>query len=332
MAEQVRRIAERVIEGGAASREDGLLLADEREAGFDELLRWAGRIREHYRGRKIYFCAIANARSGACAEDCRFCAQSSRWSTSAPVTGIIGENPARAAARAGAAAGAGAFCLGASGRKTGGAEFEMFLSRLRSVGEEMGASGGRAHASLGLLSQKQFEALKAAGVERYNHNLETSRRFFPEICTTHSFDDRLAAARAVKEAGLELCSGGIFGMGEPWAARVEMALALRELGVDCVPVNFLNPVPGTPLEGRPLLPAREALRIVALYRFLLPRAEIELCGGRELVLGEDQSRIFEAGASGLLVGNYLTTEGRPAEEDRRLVESLGLVVAGDDTR
>ncbi len=328
MSGTVRRIAEKVLEGKPASREDGLLLADERKAGFDELLYWAGRIREHYRGRKVYFCAIANARSGSCAEDCRFCAQSSHWNTSAPVRGIISEAAARKAARAGAASGARAFCLVASGRTTDDDDFTVFLERLAAVGEEMKPTGGQAHASLGLLRREQLEALKRAGVERYNHNLETSRRFFPQVCTTHAWDDRLAAARAVKEAGLELCSGGIFGMGESWADRVELALALRELGADCIPVNFLNPVPGTPLAGRPLLVPEEALRIVALLRFLLPRAEIELCGGRERVLGPLQALIFEAGASGLLVGNYLTTAGRPAAEDRQLVESLGLVVAG----
>ena len=191
--------------------------------------------------------------------------------------------------------------------------------------KEIQASGCvNACVSIGKLAPGDVEKLGAAGVRRIHHNLETSGRFFPEICTTHSHADRVDTVRNVKAAGIETCCGGIFGLGETWEDRVDMALELRGLGVDSVPINFLNPVPGTPLGGRPLLPPTEALRIIALYRFLLPDKEIKVCGGREMTLRDLQSWMFRAGASGTMIGDYLTTKGRSPADDLRMIADLGL--------
>jgi biotin synthase len=181
-------------------------------------------------------------------------------------------------------------------------------------------------ASLGLLAAEQARRLKAAGLTRYHHNLETSRAFYPRICTTQGYEPKVETLRAARAAGLEVCSGGIFGLGEKWGDRVDMALELRGVGVDSVAVNFLIPVAGTRLEGRPTLAPDEALRIVAVYRFLFPRSRARVCGGREVVLRDRQLEMFAAGSDSAIIGNYLTTLGRPPQEDLEMVSALGLRV------
>lgn len=181
-------------------------------------------------------------------------------------------------------------------------------------------------ATLGLLGKDELQFLKDHGLERYHHNLETSERFFPEICRTHTYYDKLKTIEAAKHAGLSVCSGGIFGLGETWEDRVEMAVSLGGLGIDSVPVNFLIPVKGTPLGGRDLLHPLDALKIVSLYRFMLPGKQIRVCGGRIQVLGEFNSMVIMAGADSLLTGNYLTTTGRTFADDLRLIRSYGLGV------
>lgn len=306
------------LEGGAVAREDALYLAE--RAPFRDLLYWAGEVRSRFRGGEVSLCAIANARSGACPEDCAFCAQSSHWRTGAPVHGLRSGDELAEAAKTAEAAGADAFCIVASGRGQG-PDFDRLLERAVRVRASIEIE---LHVSAGSLSRDEARALQAAGVTSANHNLETSERFFPSVCTTHGWRERVRGVELLGEEGLTPCSGGIFGMGETWADRVDLALALRELRVERVPVNFLNPIPGTPLEGRPVMAALEALRALAVLRLLLPGADIRTCGGRERVLGELQSRMFEAGASATMLGNYLTTGGRPAEDDLRMIASLGL--------
>jgi biotin synthase len=181
-------------------------------------------------------------------------------------------------------------------------------------------------ASLGRLDEPGLRLLKDAGLARYHHNLESSRTFFPHLCTTHTWDERLATLRAAQAAGLEVCSGGLFGAGETWEDRVDLALALRDLGVQQVPINFLNPIPGTPLENQPRLAADEGLRLIAIYRLLLPTATLRLCGGRPTTLGERQAEMFHAGANALMTGDYLTTAGLSPDADRALVANLGLTL------
>jgi biotin synthase len=182
----------------------------------------------------------------------------------------------------------------------------------------------RACGSLGVLTAEQTQRLARFGMQRYNHNLQTSRRFFPNIISTHSYDERLATLRHLKNAGVSVCSGALFGMGETWADRLDLAFELRNLDVDVVPINFLIPIDGTPLAGSEPMDPMECLKIIAVYRFCLPGQEIKIAGGREKSLRDLQSWIFHAGADSFLIGNYLTTCGRPAEDDRRMVRDLGL--------
>jgi biotin synthase len=181
-------------------------------------------------------------------------------------------------------------------------------------------------ASLGLLKEDELLLLKKAGLDRYHHNLETSERFFPQICGTHTYAEKIRTIRAAKSAGLSICSGGLFGIGEMWEDRIDMAFALRELDVDSVPINFLIPIAGSALDGASLLHPFEALKIVSLYRFILPQKEIRICGGRLQVLREFNSLLFAAGADGMITGNYLTTPGRSPEDDLKLIELFGLEV------
>jgi len=181
-------------------------------------------------------------------------------------------------------------------------------------------------ASLGMLDHGAAERLAEAGLSTFHHNLETSNRFFPKICSTHTRVERLATLAHVREAGLDLCSGGIFGLGEDWDDRIDMALELAKLGVRRVPINFLSPVPGTPLADMPLLSPKDCLRIIAIFRLILPAAEIKVCGGRELCLKELQPLSLTAGATGFIIGNYLTLQGRSPVEDLRMIETLGMEV------
>jgi biotin synthase len=223
--------------------------------------------------------------------------------------------------------GAESFGIVNSGYGPTDAEVEHWGGTVRRI-RELGRL--RACASLGVVTAGQAQRLAEFGVQRYNHNLQTSRRHFPNIIKTHSYAERLQALRDLKAAGISLCSGGLFGMGETWEDRLDLAFELRDLGVEVVPLNFLIPIDGTPLEGTDPLPPMECLKIVAIYRFCLPGQEIKIAGGRERNIGEFQDWIFKAGADSFLIGNYLTTCGRPAAEDRRMVRELGLDLAAYD--
>jgi biotin synthase len=213
------------------------------------------------------------------------------------------------------------FSIVTSGRKVS----EKDLLNIAGTVSEIRNLGLLPCASLGLLKENELSLLREAGLDRYHHNLETSERFFPRICGTHSFTDKIKTIKAAQSVGLSLCSGGIFGMGETWQDRIDMAFSLKELDVDSVPINFLVPIKGTALKDRDLLHPFEALTIVSLYRFILPRKEIRICGGRMQVLGEFHSMVFSAGADGMITGNYLTTLGGSPEDDLRLIETHGLI-------
>ena len=320
----VREILKRVLGGGDVSRDEADRLAGD-ETPLEELLAGAGALRAAYFHSRVKLCSVVNARSGICAEDCSFCAQSARWKAGVKRFEWIGEEPVAEAAREAKRAGATMLGIVTSGaRIENEEEFESILESVRRIGNE---SGIDICASLGALTAGRAESLGESGLRRYHHNLETSRNFFPRICTTHSFDERVMTVKAAQGAGLEVCSGGIFGLGEGWGDRIDLAYTLRELGVDSVPLNFLIPIPGTPLGSRPLLSPEEALRIIALFRFILPGSEIRVCGGREECLGDHQRRIFHAGASGTMVGDYLTRAGRSPTEDLEMISELGLEVA-----
>lgn len=286
-----------------------------------EFMALAHRIRTARFGREVGLCAIINAKSGTCSEDCSFCAQSGHHAAESPVYPLVSPDEIEAAARRARAHGVTRFGIVASGKLVGGADLAGFAESARRVA----GLGMAPDLSPGILDRAQLKTLKNAGLKGYHHNLETSASFFPRMCSTHRYEEDVAAVRTGIEAGLHVCSGGIFGIGESWDDRVELALLLRELGVPSVPVNFLHPVPGTPLEGRPVLAPEEALKIVALYRFLLPDRALRVCGGRPTVFGDARKReLLTAGASGLMVGDYLTTRGGSVPSDLDDINRAGL--------
>jgi biotin synthase len=287
------------------------------------LIALAHKVRLAWCGPEVELESLINAKSGACPEDCAFCSQSVRYQTGVDVYPFLDLDEILAAARATRDAGATQFCIVVAVR---GPEERLLRRVIEAVNAVQQETGLEVATSLGLLQPEQAERLSAAGVRRYNHNLEACRELFPTICTTHSYDDRVATARLARDAGMELCCGGILGMGETLEQRVDFAFELAELDPCEVPINFLLPT-GTPLGEHRLISPREALQAIALFRLILPSAWLRLAGGREFVLGELQGMGLVAGANALIVGNYLTTGGRPASEDHALLEALGMPVA-----
>lgn len=320
----VAALCARVLEGGQVSREEALgLFALESTADIFDLIAAANRIREHFKGNKVHLCSIVNAKAGACSENCSFCAQSSHYQTGSPRYGFVDPEPVIDAAGEAQRNGVTAVGLVAAWRGLNeGPMLDEVCDRIR----ELAATGKtRPDASLGIIkSQGVADRLKEAGLECYGHNLESSRRFFPQHCTTHSFDDRLQTIGFLKKAGIKICSGGIIGMGETREDRCDLAFALKEIGANVVPINILNPIKGTPFAGNEPLPPLEILKTIACFRFILPRQEIMIAGGRTVNLRDAQSMVFAAGASALMVGNYLTTLNQPVEKDLQMLKDLGL--------
>ena len=265
---------------------------------------------------------ILSAKTGGCSEDCHFCAQSARFATPVQPIPLLDPEEVVAAARETAKLGASEFCLVYAVRGPDARLMERILALVPLVQRE----GLEVAVSAGILSREQAGRFAAAGVHRYNHNLETARSYFDEIVTTHSWQERRETCEHVKAAGMELCCGVLLGMGESDAQRLELLEQLRELAPCEVPINFLNPRPGTPLAGRPLVPAREALRWIALFRLGLPDTILRYAGGREITLGELQEAGMRAGVNALIIGNYLTTLGRPPEEDLAMLARLSMPI------
>jgi biotin synthase len=323
MRTTISALADRVIAGGAISGEEAVKLTCTSGSDLFFLFAEANRIRERVFGNEIFLCSIINAKSGRCPENCSFCAQSAFHATDAPVYPLVDENRMVDCAREAEANGSSCYGIITSGTGIArGPELETILRTIRRIRSETAISPS---CSLGIIDRETAVALREAGMETYHHNLETARSFFPSVCTTHDYEEDVATVRAAKEAGLKVCCGGIFGLGENAAQRVELALTLRELDVDSVPLNFLNPVPGTRLENARNITPLECLATIALFRFILPDRKISVCGGREKNLRDLQSWIFLAGASGTMVGNYLTTQGRPVAVDRQMIADLELV-------
>jgi biotin synthase len=279
----------------------------------------ADRVRRENRPGEIGLCSIINARSGSCSEDCRFCAQSAHNPADAETYELRDVDSIVEAAHRAEEAGSRHFGIVTSGRGQGENEIERIAGAISRITSETDL---QVCASLGCLEEPAFGTLREAGLSRYNHNIETSRRFFAEIVTTHSFEDRLRTVRLAAGAGLSVCCGGIIGMGETREDRVSMGLTLRELPVDSVPINILMPVPRTPLANTEPLSPVEILKTVAIFRLMMPERTIKVAGGRETGLGDFQGMAFTSGANGMIVGNYLTQKGRSLEDDRRLVEEL----------
>ena len=325
MSPSIEAIADRIVAGGMITEEEALSLCRLAGSELFPLFGAASRIKSHFLGEQVHLCSIINAKSGRCPENCSFCAQSAFHATNAPVYPLVDED--RMVACAHEAERNGSSCYGIITSGTGiakGEELERICRAVRRIKQETAISPS---CSLGIIDLPTAIAMKAAGVEMYHHNLETSRSFFPEVCTTHEYDDDVATVAVAKRAGLKVCCGGIFGLGESAEQRVELAMTLRDLDVDSVPLNFLNPIEGTRLEGASHITPLECLATIALFRLILPAKKITICGGREKNLRDLQSWIFFAGASGTMIGNYLTTTGRPAEQDWQMLKDLQLTVS-----
>jgi biotin synthase len=292
-----------------------------------ELMVWAGRLRERHHGRRIHLCSIVNIKSGGCPENCKFCAQSAFYEGEAARHDLIESTPISKAMDEAAAHGIHALGLVAAWREL--REGPM-LEDICALFEEMARAGKlRLDASLGMIRSRGVAArLQASGVACYNHNLETSRRFFPQVCTTHTFDDRLETIGHLRAVGIQICCGGILGLGETWEDRCDLAFSLKEVDPEYVPINILNPIAGTPFEKVAPLTPWEILKTIACFRLILPRVQILVAGGRVVNLRDLQPLIFLAGASALMVGNYLTTVNQPVEQDLRLLKDLGLGLIG----
>jgi biotin synthase len=321
--ELVDTVEERILTGGSILKEEAQQLLETPDEYVLRLLAAADHVRIHFKGWKFDSCSLINARSGRCGENCAFCAQSGHYDTDCETYELRSTDQILEAARSAREAGASRFCTVTSGGALSPREFDALIESLQRVRDEVQIP---LDASLGFLDDERVERLKQAGVTRYNHNLETARDYFPSICTTHTFDERTDTVRKALSNGLSACCGGIIGMGETPSQRIDLAFTLAELGVDCVPINILNPRPGTPLEG--LLPPEpvEILKTIALFRLILPRATIKIAGGREKNLGDFQGTALRSGANGMIIGGYLTTGGRAVEDDLRMLRQAGFVM------
>ena len=312
-------LTEKVLNGGQITEEEALKLYDE---PLEELCESADRIRRHFCGSRFDLCTFINGKSGRCSENCRFCAQSAHNHTGVTEYPLLPDDEIVAQAKRDHEQGVLRYSIVTSGKRLSDGEVERMCGVIRRIRSEVGI---QVCVSFGLLNEEQYRKLKEAGASRVHNNLETSGENFANVCTTHTFEDKVSAIRAAQAAGLAVCSGGIMGLGETPKDRISMAMSLRELGIKSVPVNMLNPIPGTPFEKNPRLTADDMRRIVAVYRFILPEASIRLAGGRGLL--EDKGKgCFVSGANAAISGDMLTTAGITTKTDLEMLEELGYEV------
>lgn len=324
MDRTIPRIVDQILDGGAINRADARTMLDLPPECLPQLLAGASRVRTRYRQNRVTTCAIVNAKSGNCSEDCAFCAQSARYTTAAPAYPLLApeEILERACAEEGHSR---RFSIVTSGRALSGADLAAVarsIALMRSSGITQLPC-----ASLGILDEAALRVLRQAGLQRYHHNIEAARAYYPNVCTSHTYDERLATIRAARRAGLEICTGGIFGIGESIDDRVDLLFELRDLAPASVPLNFLVPIPGTPLEHAPLMPLWEAVKVTSLARFVMPATDIKIAAGRLDIFRDAQDIVFLAGANGMIVGNLLTVRGRTIADDLRLLRELGLQIS-----
>ena len=312
-------LADRVLEGHCLSPEEGLAVLTAGDEELLDLLAAAYRVRHRWFGKRVHLNFLINAKSGSCGEDCGYCSQSRVSEAEIPRYELLGPEQVLDGAREAAKRRAGTYCIVTSGLRPGPRELDLISSVVPQIKRRLPL---RVCVSPGLLGPEEAARLAACGVDRVNHNLNTSQRFYPKVCTSHGYHERLDTLRAVRQAGLEICSGGIVGMGEDDADVVELALQLAQLQVEAIPVNFLIPIPGTPLASLRRPNPRHCLKVLSLFRLANPRAELRIAGGRELHLGSLQPLGLYA-ANSIFVGDYLTTRGQPPEEVYRMIEALG---------
>ena len=320
---ELSAVADAALRGAHLPAETALRLLRSPDEDLRALLLEAFRVRQAAFGRRVKVCVLQNARSGLCPEDCHYCSQSKISEAEIPRYRLLSEDTLVAGARHAVASGARRYCMVTSGRGPSEPDIRRLTVVARRIKREFPAI--ELCASLGIMSEEQARSLKASGIGWVNHNLNTSERFHPEICTTHTFADRVRTVRNVKAAGLSTCCGGILGMGEGDRDVVDLALALRELDVDSLPVNFLHPIDGTPFEGAASIDPIRALKALCVFRFANPRAEIRAAGGRERNLREWQALALYP-ANSIFVRGYLTTPGQTADEARRMIEEMGFEV------
>lgn len=311
----------RILSGGTLNSSEAYALAQAPDALIWDLVSWGDRIRRQFKGARIHTCTILNGKSGKCSEDCGFCSQSTSATTDSPVYPLMAKNEMQEAAHASIRGGVDRFSIVTSGKGLPKDQVNQVSEAFREV-----APGGPTQwcASLGILAEAELQKLKDAGVSRFHHNLETSRSFFPTICESHTYDERIATVKAAQKVGMSVCVGGIFGLGETDTQAVEYALELRSLNVDSVPMNFLIPVAGTRMEKAPRITPMRCLKLIAIFRMILPQQDILVCGGREDNLKELHPFVIQAGANGIMTGNYLTREGRTLAKDKAMLDSMGL--------
>lgn len=317
-------LAEEIIEGRRISRQDDLDIF--LSCDLKKLCEGADRIRSHYVGDKVDLCSIINGRSGRCPENCKYCAQSVYNHTGCEVYDFLPEETIVNACKLNENEGVDRFSIVTSGRALTGPEFQKALHAFETMHAECKIG---LCASMGFLTAEQLHKLHQAGVTSYHHNIETSRRYFPHICTTHTYEQKVETLKMVKAEGMCACSGGIIGMGEMWEDRLDMALSLAELGIDSIPINTLMPIPGTPLEKQPPLTENDILRTFGFFRYINPDANIRLAAGRAL-LTNDGERAFRSGASACITGNMLTTVAKATiRSDKQMLQSFGRDVTPD---
>ena len=312
-------IVKRSLNDEALTREECQAILDLPDENVPEALQAAYEVRKTHFGRKVKVCVLQNAQSGFCPEDCNYCSQSSVSSADIDKYGLMDKEQLLEGARRATAAGAKRYCMVTSGRGPEDEAIEHFCEVTRAIKRELPLE---ICVCLGLLSEAQARKLKEAGVGWVNHNLNTSERYYPEICTTHTYQERLATVRNIRKAGLLTCSGGIVGMGEEDSDILDMAFACREQEMDSIPINFLHPIKGTPMEAYRFLTPMKCLKILCVFRFLNPKSEVRAAGGREVNLRSLQAMVLYP-ANSIFVEGYLTTGGQSAEEARRMIEDMG---------
>ena len=324
MLDLILKVRQQVMNEESLSYEDAMSLTETPGIEIPYLAAAANEVRERFVGNTVESCALSNIKSGNCSEDCQFCSQSGHYKTDSPTYPQISVEEIMRQARTAEAMGATEFCLVSSGwGATGEKEFNVVLEAVRRISTETKLF---ADCSLGFLTGEQMRQLKEAGLYRNNHNLEASRDYFKKICTTHTYEQRLNHVQMSRHYGIHPCSGGILGMGETPKDMIDLAFDLKKINADCVPINILNPRRGTPLGDVTPLGPLEIIKTIAIYRLILPKSTIKIAGGREINLRDLQAMAMQAGANGLIIGNYLTTMGRNPAQDIQMLEDLGYVV------
>ncbi|MCR5544814.1 MAG: biotin synthase BioB [Eubacterium sp.] len=313
----IKKLTDEIIDGKRLGREDDLSFF--KDCSLDELRSGADRIRKELVGDRVDLCTIIAGKSGNCGENCKFCAQSVHNHTDCEVYNLLDYNRILEESKSNEKEGVDRFAIVISGHSPSDKDFEKLIDIYKKLRKELKIS---LCASLGFLTQEQFDRLYDAGVRSYHNNIETSRRFFEHICTTHTFDDKIANIKRAQAAGLSVCSGGIIGMGETMDDRIDMAVELSELGISSIPINALIPIPHTPLEKLPILSEKEILRTVSMFRYINPNSNIRIAAGRKLI-SENGRAVFTSGASATITGNMLTTSGSTIKSDRKMLTSLG---------